>query len=273
MPTKANIKNVAGVKAVIKDSGVLLESKLMTEAVSKQGSNKQHQTVTQLNHQSMAKDLKSNLLQLSALITRYLQKTKSPQNNFAKQLQESPSLETAKKTTVNTNAREENTIKLINMETNDDIETIGKQVKSSVAKIEVNQSRAIITHDNQIPTWSIEMPVKDKQNIDLLKFDIQADRDSKSENENEQLWTVNLKINFENKGSFSARLSIIEKEVSVTLWSENKTLNDLINNNLALLGKQMEKSGLSTGKIICLAGKPVEQEKQFHVNNLINITV
>ncbi len=273
LPAKANLKNEAGLKAAIKDSGIFLESKLMTETARKQEPNKQLQAKTQSNHQSIVKDLKTNLLQLSELINKYKQATKSPINNFIKQGHVTPLFETANNSTINTKTRTENTARVIEMGSKVDIETISKQIESSIARIEVNQSKAIVTQDNQFPTWSIEMPIKDKQNIDLLKLDIQADRNSKSGNDEEQLWTVKLKINFENIGSVSARLSMIDKEVSAILWSENEILNGLIDNNLLLLSKKMEKCGLSPGKIVCLEENPVEQENQLPGNNLINITV
>ncbi|MCZ6804593.1 MAG: flagellar hook-length control protein FliK [Proteobacteria bacterium] len=96
----------------------------------------------------------------------------------------------------------------------------------------------------------------------MLKLDIQAERDLKSDNEDERLWTVNININFENIGSVFARLSILDKEISATLWSENETLNNLIDSNLPLLGK-----------IVCMKGSPVEQENPLLANNLINISV
>lgn len=273
LPAKANLKNETGLKAAIKDSGIFLESKLLAETAKKQEPNKQLQAATQLNRQRIVKDLKTNLLQLSELISKYKQGTKNTENKFIKQIQLTPFFETAKNSTVNTKTRFENTASIIDIGSKVDIETISKQIESSVARIEVNQSKAIVTHDNQFPIWSIEMPVKDKQDIDLLKFDIQADRDSKSDNEEGQIWTVNLKINFENIGSVSARLSMIDKEVSATLWSENETLNELIDNNLPLLGKKIEKCGLSPGKIVCLEESPVEQEDRLPGNNLINITI
>jgi flagellar hook-length control protein FliK len=273
LPTKANLKNEPGLKAAIKDSGIFLESKLMAEATRKQEPNKQSQAATQSNHQSIVKDLKTNLLQLSELITKYKQDTKKPESTFIKQAQVTPLFESAKNSTVNIKTQTGSTGNLIDIGSKVDIETISKQIESSVARIELNQSKAVVTNDHQIPTWSIEMPVKDKQNIDLLKLDIQADRDSKSENEEQRLWAVNLKINFENLGSVSARLSMIDKKVSATLWSENETLNGLIDDNLPLLGKQIERCGLSPGKIVCLESSPVEQENQFPGNDLINITV
>ncbi len=277
LPTKTNLNNETGLKAAIKNSGVFFESKLLAEISSKKypgnllKTTKQapNQVSSQTQHQGTAKDLKANLLQLSGVINKYKQQTQNQESNFIKQAQVTPFFETAKKST----AKIENSAKVIELTLKMDAETINKQIESSIARIEVNQSKAIITHDNKTPIWSIEIPVKDKQDIDLVKLDIQADEESKNENENEKLWAANLKIDFENIGTVSAKLSIIDKEVNATLWSENEILNELINDNLFLLNNQIEKCGLSTGKIICLEEAPVEQEIQFSDNNLINITI
>jgi hypothetical protein len=102
---------------------------------------------------------------------------------------------------------------------------------------------------------------------------IQPDKDAKSKKPDEQLWTTNLTINFDHIGSISARLSIVDTEVNATLWSEDKILNGLINDNLPLFNKQIERCGLSAGKIICLDKAPAESEVPLSGNNLINITI
>ncbi|GEM_PF-2751462 len=281
LPTKTNLNNEAGLKAAIKNSGIFFESKFLTEIsnknnfdnllktteqITKQTTN---QILNQTPHQATTKDLKANLLLVSDVINKYKQPEQIQAGNLIKQTQIIPFLAPAKKSTANSG----NNAKETDLDLKIDIKTVHKQIESSIARIEINQSKAIITHDNQTPILSIEIPVKDKQDIDLVKLDIQADEDSKSKNEKEQLWTANLKIDFENTGTVLARLSVIDKEVNATLWSENKTLNALINNNLFLLNNQIERCGLSAGKIVCLEEAPVEQKTQFSDNNLINITI
>jgi hypothetical protein len=279
LPTKTNLNNEAGLKAAIKNSGIFLEAKLLTDVSNNKSNpllktNGQNVTqspssaLTQLPHQEIAKDLKTNLLQLSDVISKYKQSTETQENMFIKKTQL-----TTPGATENSAAKDKNSAKSIELALKANIEAISKQIESSVARIEVNQSKAIVTHDNQTPLWSIEMPVKDKQDIDLLKLNIQADKDSTSKNANEQLWTTHLKINFENVGTISASLSVINKEVNATLWSENETLSGLINDNLFLLNKQIEKCGLSTGNIVCLEETPVEKNRPHTVHNLINITI
>jgi flagellar hook-length control protein FliK len=275
LPIKSNLNNEAGLKTTIKNSGIFLESKLLTEASNNKNltghvKTTKHPTVlSQTQHQSIAKDLKTNLLQLSDSINKNKQSTNNQDGSSVKQVQTAAILETAKSSTT----KIENTSKAIDLALKLDAETISKQVESSIARIETNQAKAIVTNDNQTPVWSIETPVKDKQDIDLLKLSIQADSESTSNNEQDQLWTATLKIDFENIGSVSAKLSIIDKEVNATLWSENETLNELINDNLFMLDKQIERCGLSTGKIICLDEAPVEKNTHLTVNNLINISI
>lgn len=273
LPTQINLKNEPGLKSAIKNSGIFLESKLLAEVTNKQNTRNQAQTIAQSNSPNIAKDLKTNLLQLSELITKYKQDTQKPVPQLIKPAQVMSLFEGAKSPHMNTKPDVRNTAVLIDIDSKVDIETISKQLESSIARIEVNQSKAVVTHDNQLPAWSIELPVKDKQDIDLLKLDIQHDKKSKPENDKEQIWTVNLKINFQDKGAVSARLSILDKEVSATLWSEDQRLNDLIDNNLSLLSKRIENCGLSRGKIVCLAGSPASPDEHMSADNLINISV
>ncbi len=273
LPTQTNLKNESGLKSAIKNSGIFLESKLLSEVTNKNNATNQSQTLAQSNSPNTVKDLKMNLLQLSELITKYKQDTQKPVPQLIKPAQVISLFEGAKIPNTTTKPEVKNTATLINIDSKADIETISKQLESSIARIEANQTKAVVTHENQLPAWSIELPVKDKQDIDLLKLDIQHDKESKSENDKEQIWTVNLNINFQDKGAVSARLSILDKEVSATLWSEDQTLNDLIDNNLPLLSKRIEKCGLSMGKIVCLTGSPISQDENMIANNLINISV
>jgi Flagellar hook-length control protein FliK len=288
LPVRSSLNNEAGLKTAIKNSGIFLEAKLLTEASNKpesfiKTSNSASQkasthtiaqSLLQTGKLDIATDLKTNLLQLSDVISKYKQSTNttSQVNSFFKQavLADSEMTSNISSKTRNTNA---NTTKAIEMALKVEADILSKHIESSIARIEVNQSKAIVTHDNQAPLWSIELPVKDKQDIDLLKLNIQADKDSKSNKDQEQKWSTDLRITFENIGTISAKLSIIDKEVNATLWSENQILNELINNNLSVLNNQIEKCGLSTGKIVCMNETPLQEDMPHTSNNLINITI
>lgn len=273
LPTQLNLKSESALKTAVRNSGIFLESKLMSEVTGKQKLSNKTQTTTQTNSPNITKDLKTNLLQLSELLAKYKQGTKKPAPQFINPAEVISLLKVAKTPIMNTKPDVRNTAVLIAIDSKVDIETISKQLESSIAKIEVNQSKAVVSHDNQLPAWSIELPVKDKQDIDLMKLDIQHDKNSKPESEKDQVWTVNLKINFKDKGAVFARLSIVDKEVSANLWSEDQKLNNLIDNNLSLLSKRLENCGLSMGKIVCLAGSPDSLDEHMSADNLINISV
>lgn len=295
LPTKNTLKTDNGVKTTIKNSGLFLEAKLLSEAFNKDGkklnsfinnatqsyqkSSQQvlnqasNQTLIQDQHLDIAKDLKSNLLQLTDVINKYKQSKqnqKTPIETFAiKQ----PQLSTIGIANNNKPNIRENLAKVIELSLKTDTDTVSKQIESAVSRIEVNQSKAIVTNDNQSPIWSIETPVKDDKDFDLLKLDIQADRDSENDNKKENLWTTNIKIVFENIGTLSAKLSVIDKEVKASLWSDNEILNKLVDDNLTVLNKKIEQHGLTTGKIVCLKKAPVGKESSYSNNHLINITL
>ncbi len=279
LPTKNSINNEAGLKTAIKNSGLFLEAKLLTEAKNrhtevllKNGNTptkpSSHPDTTQFPQHAITKDLKTNLLQLVSVINKYSPGMEVKESPFVNQTQ----IPLTDKTQ-NIAAKSKSTIDKVDLALKADTEIINKHIESSIARIEVNQSKAIVSNDNQMPLWSIEIPVKDKQDFDLLKLDIQPDKDSKSSDPEKQLWSTSININFENIGTLSAKLTIINKEVNASLWSENKILTDLIRDNLFLLNKQIENCGLSSGKIICLDEAPLEQKVIFSKNNLINISI
>jgi len=273
LPTQINLKNESGLKSAINNSGIFLESKLLSEVTKNQNKTKQVQPISQSNSPDISKDLKTNLLQLSDLITKYKQGIQKPFAQLIKPTQVIPLFEGAKSLKTMTKNILNNPTAFIDIDNKIDIEAVRKQIESSIARIEVNQSKAVVTHDNQFPAWSIELPIKDKQDIDLLKLDIHHDIESKAENDEEKTWTVNLKINLKDKGTLSARITMLDKEVSASVWSEDYDLNNLIDNNLSLLSKRIEKCGLTMGKIVCLSGAPTCQDENMIADNLINISV
>lgn len=295
LPEKSSLKNESGLRIAIKNSGIFLEAKLLTEALNRdnnklktanQASQKvssqllnptSNQSLLQPQKLELAKDLKANLLQLSAAADKY--KAGSPpgktssDNILIKSSQASshtPSIEIANKSAVSAKGA---VINASEPALKAEIEILNKLIESSVARIEVNQSKAVVSYDNQSPLWSIEMPVKDEKEIDLLKLTIHKDKEPNNDDTKSSPWTTDLKITFENIGSLSAKLSIIDKEVNVTLWSDNEILNNLANSNLAALNKKIELHGLTTGKITCLKGAPVERDVSQTNNNLISITI
>lgn len=311
LPEKNNLKNESGLKTAIKNSGIFLEAKLLTEAFNKDGNklnaafktnhqasqkessqllkSTSNQSLLQPQKLEIAKDLKANLLQLSAAINRH--KASSPLGKMSSDavlmksfqalskaslqtpFQESFRASSIEITNKNTASTKEALIKAAELALKAETETLNKQIESSIARIEVNQSKAVVSYDNQSPLWSIEIPVKDEKDIDLLKLNIQEDKDPNNDDEKNQQWSTDLKITFENIGSLSAKLSIIDKEVNATLWSDSEILNSLIDDNLAVLNKKIELHGLTTGKITCLKEAPAEQDIPHTKNNLISITI
>ena len=201
-PTQTFIKNSQGLKTVIKDSGLFLEAKLLDEVIIKktiEGKAEKHtellKPVQNQNHSQnlLNKDLKANLLKLAESIEKYNSKLKTTETNFAGKPAvnaTTSSFESPRKTDISQNNKTETTGKLADSNTKLNLETLSKQIESSIARIEVNQSRAIVTQDNPVPVWSIELPIKDKQNIDLLRLDIETDKNPQSQNEIEKTWAL-----------------------------------------------------------------------------------
>lgn len=278
LPAKENINNPVELKTTIKDSGLLLEAKLLTETLKKTEhqaqDTKQHhiQPQTKPLPNTILKDLKANLLQLSDTVAKSKKESNKTEASFIKQPNTPPFMALAKNVASNKNKGLESLVRLVESNTKLDIEKISKQIESSIARIEVNQTKAVVTNDTQLPVWSIETPVKDTPDLDLLKLDIHPDNETKNEQKKDKTWTVNIKLDFEHIGTVSAKISMFDQEITASLWSENKLLNSLIDKNINLLDKQIEKAGLTINKITCLDSCPIEQQERSH-DKLVNIKV
>lgn len=154
-----------------------------------------------------------------------------------------------------------------------DIESISKQLESSIARVETNQAKAVVTADNPVPNWSIEIPVKDNKNIDLLQLQIQPDADTSNNDIDQQSWTVNLNIDFGEIGSLSARVSLYGDEVSASLWSPQDELSSLISKHLSRLEQRMQNCGLTTRNISCRDTSHLIDNELTEQQQLISISI
>lgn len=144
----------------------------------------------------------------------------------------------------------------------------------SLARIQLQQLHAINheldTRDSATPnaSWQLEIPVK--HHTDVQHLHVRIDRewvDDKSESESNaeksntkiKQWSVTLRFDLPTLGEFCAQLSIINRQVSATLWAAQEKTFAQVRDHIENLRKQLESEGMSVKYLQCMRGIPPEK--------------
>ncbi len=272
LPSPAVLIKPDSLAKAVQQSGLFLEARLKKQ--SHENTRPIPSLIVEHNKASTTSDLKAQLLKISTII-------KQTQNLPAQ------SIETANaKPSEKHNLAQLNTVKqqspqktdnarLIDIGNESSIERIGKQVEASLARVELNQARSIPV-DNSLSTWLIETPIKDRQDIDLLQLDIEQ-QSHQHHDANENSWTVDLNIEMESVGTLSARINMYEEDMNITLWSDQGSLKQLLENNISKLDTKLKQKGLIIDNIYIAKQTNDEYPERPPLtpndSNLINVSI
>lgn len=288
LPTPKSLNTGQGVKSALADSGLFLEAKLLSQAKPQPPAAALARAPIQQVPVLPGTDLKANLLQLARVIKQAQPATQaatgSTTSTVSTKLAHAVVNEAAGLTKKNSTAgaavvtttqaaatqRQSAPVPLVIKQV--DVEQLGKQVEAALARIETNQARAIVTDGQPLTAWNFEIPVKDQDELDLVKLDLEQRKNNDENEETQGNWTVNLRIEFESGGNLSARVSMFVSEMNVALWSHENNIDELIATNLNRLDERLHNKGLQLKQvqhIQLLEEKSGPQQE----TNLINITL
>lgn len=142
----------------------------------------------------------------------------------------------------------------------------------SLAKIQLQQlhslNHELDTKDSAAPnaSWQVEIPVK--QHNDVHHLHMRIDRewiDEKQESETDKnvqkikQWSVTLRFDLPTLGEFCAQLTIINTQVSATLWAAREKTFTEVRDHIEGLRKQLESEGINVKYLQCMRGIPPEK--------------
>ncbi len=278
MPKSHALGNSQGIQAAVKESGVFMESRLLEQIIRKT-----QQPITNSTPFSIEQDFKANLLKLRKTVSEQMQKPllthqlqnvtpdKPPASVLARTVIEGSNRRLSpeqaamaeKSTAINKNN--------MDIAIKPDSTQLLKQLESSIARLETAQARSISTESSPVPHWRFEFPVTDKNDLDLVKLDLNKENSARSDTESAN-WAVNIEIDFQDIGRFCARLSCHEDDMNISLWAEHANLADMINKHLARLHEKFSRHGINNAVIRLQNTEPVNKETIRHTN-LINISL
>jgi len=245
LPGLEQLRNPAALKQALTGSGTLLEARLATADA-------------QAGAQIAAGDLKAQIVQLLALLRKLgfaapdpARAPLSPNDDLVY------SARPAQHGGNPTPARAEG-----NDATEALLNQLGKLLSGGLARIQLNQldaagARHLAGADNSqpVPTWVFELPLQGQRGADGLHVRIEQHRQQREGRQRSQ-WTVNIGFDLHELGKLAATLTIVERSVAATLWSEREAMHRAVRTEVEHLRTGLEQAGVKVTEVQCRLGLP-----------------
>jgi len=141
------------------------------------------------------------------------------------------------------------------------IDELIRQSESSIARIQLSQLASMPQESNTSQSWAFELPLRHGENIDVVQLRIEKE-DPKEGEEQDSRWRITLTLDLPAIGTIYATITVQGEQTSTTLWAEEESTAQLIENNLQLLRDALDKHGVSSDEINCQHGSPPAPPRQ-----------
>jgi len=132
-----------------------------------------------------------------------------------------------------------------------------KDAESSLARIQLNQLNQLRTEPEQKPAWVFDIPVRTEKGTDLFEFRIEQNESQKKEQEDKKTgWSIQVHFTLDTIGEIHSKISLFQKQVSITFWTENKDTQHAFTQRFSQLQQDLEEAGLEIEQLSCLHGTP-----------------
>lgn len=128
-----------------------------------------------------------------------------------------------------------------------------EQAEGALARVRVNQLSHTSDEQTNLQTWTVELPIKDHHQVDVLSLQISREGDRKRD-PSEAKWIVTLAFDFDETGPFFAKVALQQKRVNVHITAEQTSTAARINNALPKLELSLISAGLSVDQLHVVAG-------------------
>ena len=146
-------------------------------------------------------------------------------------------------------------------------------------KLQLNQLSMLKESESStsIASWLFDVPIKNKQNIDLLELQIDQHKEKSDPGRENDIWNVQLRLDTQNLGPVQATLTLSEQDVKVIFRAQRQQSAELLTDNLALLHDALSQLGISISHVSCCCGEvsePVLVEQYLtKTNSLVDMLI
>ena len=247
LPKAGQLQNPDLLKQLLNASGTLLEARMAGADA-------------QASAQIAAGDLKAQIVMLLALLRRL---------GFAAPDPSRPPLPASDDLVYSPRPAQHGANATANSDSADSTEALlnqlGKLLSGGLARIQMNQldaasARQLGGADNPqpVPTWVFELPLPTQRGSDNLQVRIEQ-RQQQREGRQRSQWTVNIGFDLHELGKLAATLTIVERSVAATLWSEREAMHRAVRTEVDHLRAGLEQAGVKVTEVSCRLGLPPQR--------------
>ncbi len=154
-----------------------------------------------------------------------------------------------------------------------------REVESLHARVQLNQLSMLKEPDTpNAPTasWLIDLPIKDKQQLDFVQLQIDQFKQQREQND-ETTWQVQLRLDTQNLGPVQAVVTMHENDVNIVIKAERAESTQLLNQHLTILDQALSKLNIDVNDVSCYCGEVAEptlaEQYLSATTNLVDISV
>ena len=131
-----------------------------------------------------------------------------------------------------------------------------KEVEGVHNKIQLNQLNSLKEPEpgSTVASWLFDVPIKDKQALDLLQLQIDQHKQQDNDSQDDDIWNVKLRLDTHNLGPVQATVTLQSEDVKVIIRAEREDSAQLLEDNLPILDEAMKKLGISISHSSCSSG-------------------
>lgn len=153
---------------------------------------------------------------------------------------------------------------LQSLEQNADLEGLLKLAAAAVSRLQSHQlsglAQTMMTPEgNQLTTWQMELPVRDRQDFVPVQVKLQREEQSqqaRTQERGEMLWRIDLAFDIDPLGPLQVQAQLFQGVLSSQLWAERQNTARLVDAELGTLRERLVSAGLTVGDIACRQGAP-----------------
>jgi hypothetical protein len=135
-----------------------------------------------------------------------------------------------------------------------------KSIEAGLARIELNQMNSIV-HDPELPpAWSLELPVRAEDRIDVFQIKVEEDARRHDPNNAAPGYAINISFELPDLGPVHAKLQLFGDTLSASLWAEQAATHALIDSNLEQLRQRLTQADLNVAHLQSFLGRPARSE-------------
>ena len=271
LPTAAAIRQPEGLRQALRDSGLLLESKLARPGLASRAA----------QPGELARDFKANLLRLVQALREHTANSAPAQRGAASTPPAAPpaaggpALRSALAPPAPLGLPADTSAPLLRgqppqapsaaalqlarvaSEALTSVE-LQRQVEGALARVQLNQLSSL-PQERPAPEWLIELPVRRGDEADVWGLRIARDeRDGGQENaaaEDAGAWTVMLAFDLPGLGPMQSRINLRGDRVSAQFFSPIQGVLPRINEQLPQLQARLQQAGLRVAELTCHQGR------------------